>query len=535
MGSERYTRRQFIETIGAELTAAALLPSTAFGTPRESSKPNVLVIMSDEHNAGVMGCAANKIVRTPNLDALASRGVVFENCYCNSPLCVPSRLSFTSGKYASRVGAWSNNCWLPSPDYPSLPRILKSAGYETFLCGKMHYDNTCRYGFTEIGGNMNQSVMTGATPRRAADDLRPSPGISERFKDFRTGDTSSIMEHDRRVTAGTLEFLKNRKKDEAPFMLLAGYLAPHFPLTVPQKYWEAYQGKVPLPVIPQGFLDTLPLNYKHLRLGFNIEDVPEDLVRKGRELYCGLVQWADEQFGQVLTCLANSEIADNTAIIYTADHGENMGEHGLWWKNCLYDSAARVPLIVSWPARWKGGQRRIQTCSLVDVVQTIAELGGAKTPHDWNGDSMVCWLDDGKATWKDRAVSEYYAHNIASGYAMLRTGSFKYVYHTPPDETHPAQRELYDLGKDPGEFHNLSTKPELADRIAAMHASLIDELREDPDKTEKRCRADFARGYARADGKTEKGRKSNRKPRNAGSKTAETDSSQLSRYRVIAI
>ena len=91
--------------------------------------------MTDEHNAGMMGCAGNGIVRTPNLDALAGRGVRFENCYCNSPLCVPSRLSFTSGKYASRVGAWNNNCWLPSPDYPSLPRLLVAKGYEAFLCG----------------------------------------------------------------------------------------------------------------------------------------------------------------------------------------------------------------------------------------------------------------------------------------------------------------------------------------------------------------------------------------------------------------
>ncbi|HOT50709.1 MAG TPA: DUF4976 domain-containing protein, partial [Candidatus Hydrogenedentes bacterium] len=110
------------------------------------------------------------------------------------------------------------------------------------------------------------------------------------------------------------------------------------------------------------------------------------------------------------------------------------------------------------------------------------------------------WLDNPKASWKDRAVSEYYAHNIASGYAMIRSGHFKYVYHTPPDEKHPAQHELYDMKADPGEFTNLAGKPEYADRVKALHKALVGELGEDPDKTEQRCRVSGARGYARQAG-----------------------------------
>jgi choline-sulfatase len=213
----------------------------------------------------------------------------------------------------------------------------------------------------------------------------------------------------------------------------------------------------------------------------------------------------------VLQRLADSEVAENTVVIYSSDHGENMGEHGLWWKNSLYDSAARVPLIISWPARWTGGQRRTQVCSLVDVAQTIGDLCGAKAPKDWSGDSMVRWLDDPNTRWKDRAVSEYYGHNIASGYAMIRIGSFKYVYHTAAGKDYPAERELYDLKDDPGEFHNLAAKPECAQRVATMHAALVKELGEDPDVTEQRCRADCARGYVREDGKTGNGRKSKKK------------------------
>jgi choline-sulfatase len=472
--------------------AAALQVNTA-GAERQG-QPNILMIMSDEHNANVLGCYGNKIIRTPNLDGLASRGVVFESCYCNSPLCVPSRLSFTTGKYASRVGAWNNNCRLPA-DSPSLPRLLNAVGYESFLCGKMHYDATCRYGFTEIGGNMNQSHMTGSGDRRPAGRLNPAPGYSDRFLDFHTGESSGNMEHDRAVTGGVLGFLKQRKPGDKPFFLLAGYLTPHFPLIVPEPYWARYRDKVPMPVIPEGFLESLPLNCQHLRVGFHIENVPPDMVKKGRELYYGLTEWMDEQTGKVLAALAASGAASNTVVIYTADHGENMGEHGLWWKNALYDQAARVPLIVSWPARWPGGQRRVGACSLVDVVQTIADLGGAKAPPDWNGDSLVPWLQRPEALWKDRAVSEYYAHNIASGYAMIRSGHYKYAYHAAPDEQHPSQRELYDLQTDQGEFHNLAAHPEQKALIEKLHAALVKELGEDPEETECRCRTDYAKGY----------------------------------------
>ena len=515
MYSNSLSRRSFLAQ--ASLAAAALgLPSAAPAADESKRKgrPNILVIMTDEHNASVMGCAGNPIIHTPNLDGLAKDGVMFDACYCASPLCVPSRLSFTTGKYASRVGAWNNDCELSSPDYPSLPAALNSVGYESFLCGKMHYAADRRYGFKEIGGNFNTSIKTNQGVRRDPDDLAPTPGISERFNEFHTADSSHGMDHDLAVTKGVLGFLKDRKQEDAPFFLLAGYICPHFPLLVPEKYWEEYKGKVPMPVIPEGYLDKLPRNYKHLRVGFNVEDVPEDMVRKGRELYYGLVQWTDEQIGGVLRALAASGMAENTVVIYTADHGENMGEHGLWWKNCVFDTADRVPLIMRWPGRWTGGQRRTEACSLLDVVQTIADIGHADMPKDCNGDSMLGWLDHPDKKWKDRAVSEYYAHNIASGYAMIRMGQYKYVYHTPPDAEHSAERELYDLKADPGELNNLAAQPEQAERTASMHAALIKEIGENPDETEQRFRRTTMTGNIAP--KKNAGKKNGRKNKSAG-------------------
>lgn len=488
------SRREFLKAAGACVAGAAL----ARGAFADAERPNILLIMSDEHNSTVMGCAGNSIANTPSLDRLAKDGVLFENCYCNSPLCVPSRLSFTSGKYVSRVGAWNNDCWLPSDEYPSVARLLNGGGYESYLCGKMHYDRTRRYGFTEIGGEMNRTFKTGRGERRGADDLAPAARISERFDDFHAGDNSTVLSHDRAVTAGVSEFLSGRETGGKPFFLLAGYIAPHFPLIVPEALWEKYKGRVPLPEIPEGYLDSLPLNYRHLRTGFRLREVPSDTVRRGRELYYALTEWIDTEIGKTLSALENSPHGKNTVVIYTSDHGENMGEHGMWWKNCLYDSAARVPLIVSWPARWAGGQRRTEVCSLVDVASTVVSLSGAEVPADWDGDSMLGWLD-GKGAWKDRAISEYYAHNIASGYVMLREGAYKYVYHCPADGHHPAERELYCLKDDPGELRNLAAEAGQQERLKAMHDALLFELGEHPDETEKRCRADYAKGYGRAD------------------------------------
>lgn len=463
-----------------------------------TAPPNILVILSDEHNAGVLGCYGNRIIQTPNIDRLAARGVRFEAAYTNSPLCVPCRSSMTAGKYVSRIRVWNNACELPSDDMPSIARIMNAAGYESYLCGKMHYDRDRRYGFTEVGGNMNKTQKQGRGGRRAPDDFKPAKGgeTSARFSQFRTGDDSSVLSHDRKVTAGTIEFLRGRRSGDKPFFLIAGYLSPHFPLVVPDKYWRMYEGRVPMPEIPPGYLDTLALNYRHLRAGFNVTNVPPDTVRRSRELYYGLTTWLDDEIGKVLQALEASGQMGNTVVIYTTDHGENMGEHGMWWKSCMFDSAARIPLIMSWPGQLKGGEVRSGACSLVDLVQTIAGIGGATAPSDWDGDSLLAWMRDARAPWKDMAVSEYYAHHIASGYVMIRQGRYKYVYHTRADETHPPQRELYDLASDPRELRNLAGESSQQDRISTMHTKLVQELGEEPDVTEARARADLAKGYA---------------------------------------
>ena len=163
----------------------------------------------------------------------------------------------------------------------------------------------------------------------------------------------------------------------------------------------------------------------------------------------------------------------------------------------MYEHSAGIPLIVWWPRRWGGEQRRRGACSLVDLVQTITELAGAEAPEDWDGDSMLPWLDGTDRSWKDLALSEYYGHNIASGFTMLRQGKYKYVYHARFDEEHGPEQELYDLEVDPEEFCNLANEPAYTNVTASMHERLVRELGEDPDDIEQRCRDDYSRGYSR--------------------------------------
>jgi choline-sulfatase len=497
-------RREFLKVTAAGLAGLSLRSLDALDLDRSATKPNILLIMSDEHNPAITGSYGNQVVHTPNMDWIAKQGVTFETHYCNSPLCVPSRASFTAGKYCSRVDVWGLTSELPSADIPSIPRVMNAAGYESFLCGKQHYDYSRRYGFTEVGGNFNFTYKTGLGKRKSPADIT-STQLSPLFDQFHPGNHGKTVEHDIRVTAGAVDFLSKRKASDKPFFLFTGYLAPHYPLVIPEAYWDRYKGKVGMPTAaPPGFFENMPLNYKVLRAGFDEMNVPDDITQRGRELYYGLVNWVDNEIGKVLTTLHNNkEIADNTVIIYTSDHGENMGEHGMWHKNCMYEQSARVPLSIMWPGRWIGGQRRAGASSHLDLVKTIVEIGGGQTPVDWNGDSMLSWIENPKHKWKDYAVSEYYAKNIASGYVMARSGRWKYTYHTTIDKQHPDFHELYDLSADPYEFNNLAGHQDQAKRVKEMHARMVAEVGGDPNVTEQRARRQLTEGYNRTDKKPE--------------------------------
>lgn len=312
--------------------------------------------------------------------------------------------------------------------------------------------------------------------------------IGKEFRPMGAAEETSENYRDIERRADAIAFLKDRKSNDSPFFLIVGFNAPHYPLQAPGSYLDKYRDKVPMPYLPPGYTDNLPLNYRHLRNERALEHVPADTVKLARESYYARVEWIDKQIGAVLQALKESPFSENTVVIYTSDHGENLGEHGLWWKNTAYDCSVRVPLIFNWPQRWKGGQVRDGACGSVDLVQTIAALGGATTPEDWDGNSMLPWLDHAAYKWKDMAISQFYAGYISSGITMIRQGQWKYVYHSRADESHGPEIELFDLKADRAELKNLAADPRYKSKIASLHKLLVSQLGEDPEQTETRWR-----------------------------------------------
>ena len=476
------------------------LSGTFFTVQAQNSegKPNIILIISDEQNASVMGCMGDRFVDTPHLDSLAAEGILIDGHYCASPISGPSRQTLTMGKYVSHHNVWGNTVGCPD-DSPSLPRIMEACGYDAVLAGGMKYHGM-NYGFSKYNPEKGLvkpkprmkregSTVPKARKREAAGVFVDNgDSIGKEFFPIGATDMSGYVDVERRDNA--LAFLQSRKEGDRPFFMIVGYMAPHYPLQSTPELVDKYKGKIPMPEIPEGYLESLPLNYRHLRNTRQLENVPDSIVRLARESYYAKVEWGDRQVGAIVDAVRNSHLADNTVIIYTSDHGENLGEHGLWWKNCLYDCAAKVPLIFNYPSRWAGGQVRHEASSSVDLVQTIAALGGAEVPDDWDGDSMLPWLDNPeKDGWKDFAICEYYAGYIASGIVMYRSGDWKYVYHTRADEEHGPEKELYNLKNDPGELVNLAGQEEYRGLMEKLHDALVDELGEDPEQTELRYRA----------------------------------------------
>ena len=370
-----------VNTSGQPFEKRAILPGQ--GRRPGDNRPNIILISSDEHNPAMMGCAGDPIIQTPNMDKLARTGVLFNNAYTTCPICVPARACMTAGKYVSRIGSWNNFSML-HPATRSIARVLNDVGYDSYLCGKMHYDNTCRYGFKELWWNLNGEWRTGLGPaRRPADDLVNGAGNYPDFDDdFGIAESSPVMRQAQRTSNGTIDFLSKYDAADKPFFAIVGYEGPHHPAIIPQHLYDRYKGRVPMPHNPPGHIENLPLNYRHLRLVSRADKISPEKLRYFRELYYGMVNFIDDEIGRVLTALENSPHADNTLIIYTSDHGEMEGEHGMLWKSAMYEESARVPLIISYPRRWQGGQTRTGACTLLDIVRTIADVAQAPTPLD---------------------------------------------------------------------------------------------------------------------------------------------------------
>ncbi|MDD4872320.1 MAG: sulfatase-like hydrolase/transferase [Kiritimatiellae bacterium] len=472
------TRRQFAR---GTITAAIGVP-LVFLPERQSRgafagerKPNFLIIMSDQQSPHVLGHAGDRVVRTPNLDRLAAGGVRFTATYCGSPLCVPSRMTFLTAQNCSKIEVWTNSCVLDS-ETSTFPGALAAAGYETVLAGRMHFDGPDqRHGFTRRTiGDVTQPhfpakgkhPLLGSIPRQTTGQ---SKGAVETAGPGRT----SYMAYDDAVTESACKFLAERDQQstDKPFALVVGYVLPHCPYICPPELFNYYYSRVNVPQLPAGYLDKLHPAEREDRQRRGFDELNDEQVHIARAAYYGLVEYHDRLCGRVLDALKRTRIADNTVVVYTTDHGDMAGEHRLWTKSLFYEASAGVPMIWSWPGRFRAGTTVRRVTSLLDIGPTLLDLAGAPPIKKVAGRSLTGFFSgngDVKG-WLDETFAECCGTPAGRPSRMLREGPWKIILHHGCDKP-----QLFNLAEDPDEMNDRRDDPS----CTAIRERLLNRVRE---------------------------------------------------------
>jgi choline-sulfatase len=463
-----------------------------------SMKPrNLLFIMSDEHSKRVLGCNGHPMIKTPNLDRLSARGVRFSDAYCNSPICVPSRASFQTGRYVHDIRFWDNAIAYDG-SVPSWAHRLKAAGHRVDSIGKLHFrspenDN----GFTQEHMPLHVVEGVGDPIGMLRDPPPPRKAALKLAADAGCGD-STYQGYDDRITAAAEDWIAARaaKAYGKPWTLLVSLVCPHFPLIARPEWYNMYpEDQVPWPGLYSP--KERPAHpYVEAMRACQIYDQGFDdprKVRKAIAAYFGLVSFVDHNVGRLVAALEKHGLSGETRVIYTSDHGDNLGTRGLWGKSNMYEESAAVPMLMAGPEVPEGVTCR-EPVSLVDCFPTIVDCMGME-PHAEDRDLPGASLMDvvaGRAP--DRTVmSEYHAAGAATGAFMIRKGCFKYVHYVgmPP--------QLFDLGADPYETRDLGQDPGYRGLVADCEAALRKVV--DPEAADRQARADQGARIAKLGGR----------------------------------
>jgi choline-sulfatase len=453
------------------------------------SRPNILLIMSDQHNPKMAGYAGDPHVSTPHLDRLARRGTSFSSAYCTSPICVPARASLATGRYVHQIEAWDNATPYIGV-HPSWGHLLGQAGYRVTTIGKLHYrdvgDDT---GFADQRLAMHvagRGDLLGIAQR--PDGAVPTVPGFRAIVDAGPGETD-YTRYDRSVTEAAVGFLAD-ETDHGPWALMVSFVAPHFPLIAPDQFFDLYDG---VDIGPEsddlGAWDHPAVHV--FRESFGI-DRPFSAAQQRRALqaYLGLCSFMDANVGAVVDALDASGLADDTLVMYTSDHGESAGAHGLWFKHLMNDESVRVPLLLAGPGIDTGV---VDTpVSHVDLLPTFLSSAGVGQP---GGELLpgISLLDRRGLADADRAImAEYHANGSIAASFMLRNGRYKYV------EYIGERSQLFDLAADPGEHTDLIDRADHGDVIADCSARLRQIC--DPVAVDAAAKADQARRVAEVGG-----------------------------------
>lgn len=439
-------------------------------------RPNIVLFMADQLSALALGNYGNKVVRAPNIAALGERGTTFANAYCNYPICAPSRYSMLSGRLPHAIGAFDNATELPA-SVPTLMHYLRHLGYRTTLSGKMHF-----VGPDQLHG-FNERLITDIYPANFAwvpnwkEGPRNAPtGINMRAVVEASWCMRSLqLDYDEEATflAGQKIYDLARGPRDAPFFLTVSLTHPHSPFTATREHWDRYDhAKIDMPAtaaIPVEELDTHSrwLYYSH---GRDRLEVTPDHVRNARHAYYGMISYVDDKVGELVTLLENVGLMDDTIFVFCADHGEMMGERGMWFKQTFFEHSARVPLIIGGPGvpRSKVVDRNVSLVDLMPTLISLADGGKVATRTPLDGADLTALMSGSCGDWPDRVICEYSDMGVCAPCRMIREGRYKYSY------THGHESLLFDVVIDPAERHNLSGRPELAAVEKRLHAALLE-------------------------------------------------------------
>ncbi len=429
---------------------------------------NVLLLQADQLAAAFLPAYGNKVVKSPNIDALSEHGVIFDSFYCASPLCAPSRFTMMSGAHVSRIGAYDNAAEFAS-EVPTFAHYMRAAGYRTALAGKMHFCGPDQlHGFEERLTTDIYPADFGWTPDWEQPGIRPSwyhnmGSVTESGTCVR----SNQLDFDDEVTYAARRQIYDlaRSSEDRPFFLTVSWTHPHDPYANLPELFDLYRDEdIPMPSVKQSDvpLDPHSARLRHVSDMDNTNITDAD-VRRARRAYFASISYVDRQVGIIMQALRESGLADNTVVMLTADHGDMLGERGLWYKMTWFENACRIPLIVSAPGKFKAG-RIAGSASHLDLLPTLAEIahdGRDFTPAaEIDGKSLLGALSGGKG--HDEAIGEYCGEGAIAPLVMIRRANWKFV-HTPSDPD-----QLYDLKADPLEKRNLAADPKHGGTVQAF-------------------------------------------------------------------
>ena len=442
------SRRTFMRQAGiASITA---LTGCATIGKRErhpsSAHTNVVLLVSDEHNPRYASPYGDGNIMTPNLARLAQRGTVFENAYCPSPLCMPSRSAFMAGRPVHALQTYSN-CNAVQFDYPTYGSVLHAQGVHTAYIGKTDvFRPGSELGFSEMILPVDRAKPGDTLFQRTPLSIRQD--AASRAKAYGPV-TDNPFANDDQMIAAAVDWLRTKPKSlTQPWVLTVNIVKPHFPQWVTPALWEQYPDGGDLPAYGVNEASAQHPYAQDLRAHFQTPAFTEEQIRGLRRGYRGCVTAVDTQVGKLLDVLDAENLTGNTVFAYTSDHGEMLGKFGMWWKCSLYEDAARVPLIVAGPGFHAAS--RVQTpVEQHDLQAALFHATNANRPRNWRGNA----LQKLPANDRDRAAFfEYHGHGTRSGGFAIRKGNWKLIY------CMAAPHQLFNLAEDPEECHNLFTK-----------------------------------------------------------------------------